>query len=108
MAFVTKEYECENCGVIEIFQKHTSISKKCPTCKSPIERLISRPLVAKDGAPRTVGMQMEINNRKNKYSREKAVGGEEKEKKLQGEAKWRKLANATPEQKQRYIDKGVI
>lgn len=108
MAFVTKEYECENCGVIEIFQKHTSISKKCPTCNAEIERLISKPLVAKDGSPRTVGSQIEINNKKNKYAREKAMGGEAAEKKLAAETKWKKLYNATPEQKQKYVEDGTI
>jgi putative FmdB family regulatory protein len=107
MALVTKEYLCKNCDVIEIFQQHDKTSKKCPNCKAKIERLISKPLVAKDGSPRTIGSQIELNNKNNKYAREKAMG-ETTEKKLAGESKFRKLSNASQQQKQRYIDEGVI
>lgn len=108
MANVTKEYLCEKCGEIEFIQNHKEIYKKCPRCKSSIERLLSAAVIAKDGNPRTVGKQIEINNKKNKYAREKAMGGEAAEKKLAAETKWKKLYNATPEQKQRYINDGVI
>ena len=36
------EYKCDKCGVFEVTQRITENSlKKCPTCKSKIERIIS-------------------------------------------------------------------
>lgn len=107
MSSVIKEYDCPKCGVIEIVQEHTKTSKKCPTCKCKIERLISRPLIAKDKAPRTVGTLLEQNNKKNKLEREKTMGNVT-EKKLERESFYRKLANASPEMKKRYIEKGIL
>lgn len=107
MAIVVKTYDCPKCGAIEITQGHKEQSKKCPTCKSQIERTLSAPLVAKDAGPRTVGSLMEQNNKKNKHEREKVMG-EITEKKLAKQAHFRKLANATPEQKKRYIEQGIL
>jgi putative FmdB family regulatory protein len=37
------EYQCHKCGVIEVTQRITEAPlKKCPTCKSKVERLVSR------------------------------------------------------------------
>jgi putative FmdB family regulatory protein len=37
------EYQCPKCGTFELMQRITeSALKKCPTCKSKIERLMSR------------------------------------------------------------------
>jgi len=107
MALVTKEYNCPNCGDIEIFQTHTEISKKCPTCKAKIERVISRPLVAKDGGPRTIGSQIDLNNKRNPLSREKAFGvGAEK--KLEAQSRMKKIQRMTPEQKKKFIETGNL
>jgi putative FmdB family regulatory protein len=36
------EYKCDKCGVFEVTQRITENSlKKCPTCKSKVERIIS-------------------------------------------------------------------
>lgn len=106
MTIVIKEYECENCGIFECYQQHTSQLKKCPTCKSKnIERLISAPIVAKDAAPRTVGSLIDKNNKKNPLSREKQFG-EISEKKLDRGSKIQKIARMTPEQQNTYIRTG--
>ncbi|HVA76606.1 MAG TPA: zinc ribbon domain-containing protein, partial [Candidatus Binataceae bacterium] len=37
------EYKCHKCGVIEVMQRITEHAlKKCPNCKSKVERLVSR------------------------------------------------------------------
>lgn len=107
MSIVIKTYECPKCGDIEITQIHTEISKKCPTCKSKIERILSAPLVAKDAAPKTVGGLIDKNNKKNKLEREKVMSGFS-EKKLEKESHMRKLANASPSQIKRYVEKGIL
>jgi putative FmdB family regulatory protein len=107
MATVIKTYECPKCGDIEITQSHTTTSKKCPTCKSKIERVLSAPMIAKDSAPKTVGTLMEQNNKKNKHKREKVMG-EITEKKLEKESHMRKLANASPQQVKRYVETGIL
>ncbi|HVN90712.1 MAG TPA: zinc ribbon domain-containing protein [Candidatus Binataceae bacterium] len=36
------EYKCDKCGVFEVTQRITENAlKKCPTCKSKVERIIS-------------------------------------------------------------------
>lgn len=36
------EYKCDKCGVFEVIQRITENSlKRCPTCKSTVERIIS-------------------------------------------------------------------
>lgn len=107
MATVIKTYECPKCGDIEITQSHNTTSKKCPTCKSKIERVLSAPLIAKDAAPKTVGGLLDRNNRKNKHEREKVMG-DITEKKLEKESHMRKLANASPSQIKRYVEKGIL
>lgn len=107
MATVIKTYECPKCGDIEITQSHKAVSKKCPTCKSKIERVLSAPMIAKDSTPKTVGSLMEQNNKKKKHEREKAMG-EITEKKLEKESHMRKLANASPQQIKRYVEKGIL
>lgn len=106
MATVIKNYECPKCGEIEITQSHKTVSKKCPTCKSQIERLLTAPLVAKDSAPKTVGGLIDLNN-KNKRKRDGAMGGVT-EKKLEKESHMRKLANASPQQVKRYVETGIL
>lgn len=107
MATVIKVYECPKCGDIEITQSHNATSKKCPTCKSKIERVLSAPLIAKDAAPKTVGGLIDLNNRKKKHEREKAMG-DITERKLEKESHMRKLANASPQQIKRYVEKGIL
>lgn len=37
------EYQCPTCGVFEVVQKITEPTlRRCPTCKSGVERLVSR------------------------------------------------------------------
>ena len=109
MAIVIKTYECPKCGDIEITQSHKTISKKCPTCKSEIERIITSPLIAKDAEPKTVGGLLDKNNRKNKLEREKVMGDIGiTEKKLEKESRMRKLANASPQQIKRYVETGIL
>ena len=37
------EYKCGKCGVFELIQRITEDSiKRCPTCKSKVERIVSR------------------------------------------------------------------
>lgn len=107
MANVVKTYECPKCGDIEILQLHTEESKKCPTCKSEIERVLTAPMLAKDSAPRTVGTMMERNNKRNKHGREQALKGIS-EQKLAKESHMTKLANASPAAKKRYIETGIL
>ena len=107
MATVIKTYDCPKCGAIEITQSHNIVSKKCPKCKSEIERTLTAPLIAKDAAPKTVGGLLDKNNRNNKLKREKVMG-DVTEQKLAKETHFRKLANASPAQKKRYIETGVL
>lgn len=107
MADVIKTYDCPKCGGIEILQHHTKESKKCPKCKSEIDRVLTAPMLAKDSAPRTVGTMMERNNKRNKHGREQALNGIN-EQKLAKESHMRKLANASPSQKKRYIETGIL
>lgn len=108
MALVTKEYFCENCGKMEFLQNHKEIHVRCPKCNSiEIERTISAPVVAKDGGPRTIGSQIELNNKRNPLSREKAFGvGAEK--KIKAKEKMQKLQRMTPEQVNKYIERGTM
>lgn len=37
------EYKCNKCGVVEVMQRITEAPlKKCPNCKSKVERMMSR------------------------------------------------------------------
>ncbi len=37
------EYKCSKCGVVEVMQRITEAPlKKCPNCKSKVERMVSR------------------------------------------------------------------
>src|SRR5262245_44264282 len=37
------EYKCNKCGVVEVMQRITEAQlKKCPNCKSKVERMVSR------------------------------------------------------------------
>lgn len=108
MGNVFKEYNCPNCGNIEIYQHHTSQSKKCPTCKAQIERLISKPIVAKDGGPRTVGSQIELNNKRNPLTREK-VFGVDAEKKIKEQERMKKISKLdTPEKLKKFVEDGTL
>ena len=107
MSTVIKTYECPECGDIEIVQSHTEISKKCPECKSIIDRVLSAPLVAKDGSPKTVGGLLDKNNKRNPLEREKIMG-DVTEKKLDAISRSRKLATASPEVIKRYVETGIL
>ena len=105
---VIKEYECENCGIFEELQSHNKVHKKCPTCKSTnIERLISKPLLSKDNAPRTIGSQIDQNNRRNPLTREK-IFGVGAEKKLEKESYYKKIAGLTGAAKERFLKDGSL
>lgn len=108
MALVTKEYRCETCGEFELLQSHTDVLNRCPVCNSiELERVLSAPVVAKDGAPRTIGSQIELNNKRNPLSREKAFGPDA-DKKLKARERMKKIQNMTPEQTKKFIEKGTI
>lgn len=104
---VTKEYLCENCGEIEIVQSHKQTSKKCPTCKAKIERVISAPIISKLNEPRTIGAQLDLNNKKNPLSREKALGVG-KQKKLEKESRMKKISKLTPSGMKRFLNDGIL
>jgi putative FmdB family regulatory protein len=108
MAIVTKEYNCQTCGEFELLQSHNDVLKRCPKCDSmEIERILSAPLVAKDGAPRTIGSQIDLNNKRNPLSREKAFGvGAEK--KIKAKERMKKIQNLTPEQTRKFIERGTL
>lgn len=104
MTIVIKTYRCPKCGDIERSEEHTSMARKCWECGSKqIERIITPPIVSKDGAPRTVGSFVERNNKRNPLTREKQFGNIT-EKKLEKESRLRKISRMTPEQKQKYIE----
>lgn len=108
MGNVFKEYSCPKCGHIEIYQHHSKQSKKCPECSSPIERLISKPIVAKDGGPRTVGSQIELNNKRNPLTREK-VFGVGAEKKIKEQERLKKIAKLdSPEKVKKFVEDGTL
>lgn len=80
------------------------MARKCWECGSKqIERIITPPIVSKDGAPRTVGSYVARQNKRNPLTREKRFG-EITEKKLSAEMRLRKISKMTPEQKQKYIE----
>jgi len=108
LALVTKEYLCESCGDIEFLQNHTEIYEKCPICNGDLERLISGPIISKLCDPRTVGSLLELNNRRNPLSRERAfgVGAEEK---LNAQSRTQKIqAINTNKQMRDFIEKGIL
>ncbi len=108
MSLVIKEYFCENCGDFEDLQQHNKMHTRCPKCDSAeIERLISKPIVAKDGGPRTIGSQIELNNKRNPLTREK-IFGPDAEKKMKQREKMEKLQNMSTEQKNKYIETGQL
>lgn len=105
MATVIKEYRCENCGDISKESHHDEVIEKCWVCGASLDQLICAPAIAKMGGPRTVGAMMEQNNKRNPLTREKHFGvGAEK--KMAQEAKLKKIAKMTPEQKKKYIETG--
>lgn len=108
MALVTKEYHCETCGDFELLQNHKEQLKRCPKCDSmEVERVISRPLISKDGGPRTIGSLIEQNNRRNPLSRERAFGIDA-EKKMKAKERMEKIQKLTPEQTKKFIEKGTL
>jgi len=45
------EYECPKCGRFERMQKFSDpVLKKCPTCGSPVEKLLSAPAIQFKGS----------------------------------------------------------
>ena len=45
------EYECEKCGRFEKLQKFSDRAvRKCPTCKGPVEKLLSAPAIQFKGS----------------------------------------------------------
>lgn len=106
---VIKEYECDNCGIIEDLQAHDKTHKKCWKCGSKkLERLISKPLISKDGGPRTIGSLIDQNNRRNPLSRERAFGPDA-EKKIKAQERMKKIQNLdTPEKMNKFIRDGTL
>lgn len=105
---VEKEYRCENCGDFTEIQKHTETYERCPRCESrEIDRLISLPIMSKDNSPRTLGAQIDLNNKRNPLSREKALNGQT-EKKTKYQEKISKISRLDNEQKKRYVEKGIL
>lgn len=105
MAQVIKTYECPECGIIEREEAHTSCAKKCWICKSKVDRIISAPIVSKDGGPRTVGALMDRNNKKNPLAREKRFQSAPTKESPQA-AKLRAISKMTDAQKAAYIETG--
>lgn len=106
---VIKEYECEKCGLLEDLQSHSEVHSKCWICGSKnIERLISKPLISKDGGPRTIGSQIDLNNKRNPLTRERAFGPDA-EKKLKAQERMKKIQNLdTPEKMNKFIRDGTL
>lgn len=116
----TYEYRCEACQYE--FETKQSIKdkplKKCPECKkNKLERLISAPTVFVRQEAKTLGQQADRNTKKmgtyEKEAREKADS--DKRIKVKKEKPWwksehstEKIANLSPEAKQRYIMEGKI
>ena len=45
------EYECKKCGRFERIQKFSDRAvRKCPTCKGPVEKLLSAPAIQFKGS----------------------------------------------------------
>jgi putative FmdB family regulatory protein len=109
MTEVIKEYECESCGNFEIWQDSSEMLEKCPECGGDVERLISLPLISKLDEPRTIGTQIERNNKRNPLTREKMLGSEaDFQRKAEQRAKNRKINSMTDQQKNEYIKTGKM
>jgi putative FmdB family regulatory protein len=111
-----RDYECSNCGYHEEIYEPTAqdpVVKKCPKCKKKKFRVVI--LSAPRGVVKevkTIGQQAEKNWKEMGSYKQSEIAEKED---FKGKAERRerakrraKLANATPEQKQTYIEKGII
>lgn len=107
-----RKYFCESCSskFVEINKKiEGSYSGPCPECNNELSIII-------DGVPsfsiddiKTIGQQADRNLNRSRYKRsEIEEANKPREKRKEEAAKIAKLANATPEQKNRYINEGKI
>lgn len=105
---VIKTYRCDNCGEYEVPEHHNETHDICELCgQLPAERIITAPIVAKDGEPRTVGSLIERNNKRNPLTREKQFG-DLTEKKLEKQSRFQKINKLSPEQKKKFIETGRL
>lgn len=108
MANVIKEYQCSKCDVkFEVFQNHKETTRKCKTCGGKVEQVISVPLVSKMGGPRTIGTQIEQNNKKNPLTREK-IFGVDAEKKIKAQERMQKIQRLSGDGLKNFIEKGTL
>lgn len=107
MANVYKTYRCVNCGEFEILQSHKDILEVCPKCDCYVDRLLSKPIVAKDSAPRTVGSLIELNNKRNPLTREKKFGVDA-EKKMKEKERLNKISKLSGDGLKKFIEKGTL
>jgi putative FmdB family regulatory protein len=108
MALVTKEYGCDVCiKKFEVFQNHTETLDKCPTCGSNVEQIISAPIIAKVGGPRTIGSQIELNNKRNPLTREKIFGVDAEKKQKQRE-RLNKISKLDSSGMKNFLEKGTL
>lgn len=108
MATVVKEYQCANCiDKITIYQHHSETTELCPNCSGPIEQVISAPIIAKVGGPRTVGTQIEQNNKRNPLTREK-IFGHDAEKKQNQKERLRKISKLDSSGMKNFLEKGTL
>lgn len=105
---VIKNYRCPKCGEYEVDENHNETHKKCKICKKEkVERLLTAPIVAKDGEPRTVGSLIDRNNKRNPLTREKQFG-DLNSKKLEKQSRFNKINKLSPEQKKTFIETGRL
>lgn len=107
MANVYKTYRCINCGEFEILQYHKDILEVCPTCDCYVDRLLSKPIIAKDSAPRTVGSLIELNNKRNPLTREKQFGVDA-EKKMKQKERLDKISKLSGDGLKNFIERGSL
>jgi putative FmdB family regulatory protein len=111
-----RDYECSNCGYHEEFSEPVSQdpkTKKCPKCGKKKLRIVI--LSAPRGVVKeikTVGQQAEKNWKEMGSYKQSEIAEKEdfkgREKKVERAKRRSKIANATQEQKRKYIEKGII
>jgi putative FmdB family regulatory protein len=108
MANVIKEYQCNSCGLkFEVFQNHKQTTKKCKTCGKKVEQVISMPIISKAGGPRTIGTQIEQNNKNNPLTRE-MIFGPDAEKKIKAQERMKKIQKLSGDKLKDFIEKGTL
>lgn len=108
MANVIKEYGCKSCGAkFEVLQRHDHVTKKCKFCKKKVEQIISAPIISKLAGPRTIGSQVEQNNKRNPLTREK-IFGVDAEKKAKARERMQKIQKLDANGMKNFIEKGTL